>query len=119
MPVHDEGLTAELSAVGERAVVCRLVGDLDVESLSPAEQVLDEALHARPEVVVVDLAEVGFCDSSGLNLLLRTRVAAQGAGVGLRLAAASAPVRRLLELTGAEAVFELSPSVQAALDGAR
>ncbi|MFJ8043345.1 STAS domain-containing protein [Kitasatospora sp. NPDC096147] len=116
MPVHDdEGLTVDLRPSGEHAVVCTLAGDLDIESLAPAEQVLGEALRSGPATLVIDLEQVGFCDSSGLNLLLKVRVDAKAADVGLRLAAPSAPVRRLLELTGAEAVFELHPSVRAAL----
>ncbi|KJY25023.1 hypothetical protein ADK60_06785 [Streptomyces sp. XY431] len=105
--------------VDDRSAVCVLVGDLDIETLPPAEQALDEALRTRPRVLVVDLEQVGFCDSSGLNLLLKARMGATAAGAELRLAAASPTVLRLLELTGADTVFALHPSVGDALAAPR
>ncbi|MFF7586343.1 STAS domain-containing protein [Kitasatospora purpeofusca] len=111
--------TARPQPVDDRAAVCVLVGDLDIETLPPAEQALDEALRTRPQVLVVDLEQVGFCDSSGLNLLLKARLSATAAGAELRLAAASPTVLRLLELTGADTVFALHPSVGDALAAPR
>ncbi|WP_052709737.1 MULTISPECIES: STAS domain-containing protein [unclassified Streptomyces] len=113
------GSTAPLPPVDDRSAVCVLVGDLDIETLPPAEQALDEALRTRPRVLVVDLEQVGFCDSSGLNLLLKARMGATAAGAELRLAAASPTVLRLLELTGADTVFALHPSVGDALAAPR
>ncbi|MCB5180667.1 STAS domain-containing protein [Streptomyces antimicrobicus] len=95
--------------------VCRVAGDLDIEGLAPAEESLTGLVRQAPPVLVVDLEEVGFCDSSGLNLLLRTRAAAQEAGVRFRLAAVAPTVMRVLELTGAQTVFSLHESVDAAL----
>ncbi|WP_406096937.1 STAS domain-containing protein [Kitasatospora purpeofusca] len=113
------GSTARLPPVDDRTAVCVLVGDLDIETLPPAEQALDEALRTRPLVLVVDLEQVGFCDSSGLNLLLKARMSARSAGAELRLAAASPTVLRLLELTGADTVFLLHPTVADALAAPR
>ncbi|MFD8706777.1 STAS domain-containing protein [Kitasatospora sp. NPDC059648] len=98
-----------------RAAVCELAGDLDIETLEPARSTLDDLVEQHPPLLVVDLAGVDFCDSSGLNLLLRTRMSAASADVAFRLAAPSATVRRLLELTRADTVFSLHPSVDAAL----
>ncbi|MEU8515254.1 STAS domain-containing protein [Kitasatospora sp. NPDC048722] len=97
------------------AAVCELVGDLDIETLEPARNALDDLVRRCPPLLVVDLGLVDFCDSSGLNLLLRARMAAIAADVGFRLAAPSATVLRLLELTCADSVFSLHPSVDAAL----
>ncbi|MFG3224610.1 STAS domain-containing protein [Kitasatospora sp. NPDC048194] len=97
------------------AVVCALAGDLDVETLAPARSTLDDLVDRHPPLLVVDLGHVDFCDSSGLNLLLRTRLAATAADVGFRLSAPSEAVRRLLELTCADSVFSLHPSLEAAL----
>ncbi|MFJ4095190.1 STAS domain-containing protein [Kitasatospora sp. NPDC089913] len=109
------GTTARPQPVDDRTAVCVLVGDLDIETLPPAEQALDEALRTGPRILVVDLGQVGFCDSSGLNLLLKARMSATAAGAELRLAAASPTVLRLLELTGADTVFQLHPTVGDAL----
>ncbi|MEU8921928.1 STAS domain-containing protein [Kitasatospora sp. NPDC048545] len=97
------------------AAVCVLEGDLDIETLAPAADALTALVAQRPRALVIDLAQVGFCDSSGLNLLLRTRLAAGEEAVALYLAAVSPTVMRVLELTGAQAVFSLHTSVEAAL----
>ncbi|WP_078938475.1 STAS domain-containing protein, partial [Kitasatospora aureofaciens] len=98
-----------------RAAVCTLAGDLDIETLEPARSALDGLVEQHPPLLVVDLAGVDFCDSSGLNLLLQTRMAAVSADVEFRLAAPSVTVQRLLELTCADTVFSLHPTVGAAL----
>ncbi|MFF5973313.1 STAS domain-containing protein [Streptomyces sp. NPDC012769] len=99
--------------------VCTIVGDLDFDTLASVEEELtglvEERTPPRPSALVVDLAQVGFCDSSGLNLLLRTRAAAVAAGMDLRLAAVAPAVRRVLELTGADTVFSLYDSVTDAI----
>ncbi|MFJ7244964.1 STAS domain-containing protein [Kitasatospora sp. NPDC098652] len=101
------------------AAVCALAGDLDIETLAPARSTLDQLVEQRPPLLVVDLAQVGFCDSSGLNLLLQTRLSAAAADVDFRLAAPSVTVQRLLELTCTDAVFSLHQTVEAAATAPR
>ena len=52
--------------------------------------------------LVVDMTRTQFCDSSGLRTLLVARKRAQSDGSQLLLAASSAPVLRLLALTGVD-----------------
>ncbi|MFJ9523149.1 STAS domain-containing protein [Kitasatospora sp. NPDC101801] len=111
----DDGIGIELRPGGDGGLVCRIAGDLDIDSLAPAQEALAGALRDS-RLVVVDLAQVRFCDSSGLNMLLLARTSALAAGTGLRLAAVSQPVQRLLEITGAHAAFDLYPTVRAALE---
>lgn len=113
------GPVARPQSADDRAAVCALAGDLDIETLAPAATALDEAIRDRPDVLVVDLEQVGFCDSSGLNMLLKVRMAANAAGTELRLAGASPTVLRLLELTGADTVFSLHPDIASALTAPR
>ncbi|WP_327064922.1 STAS domain-containing protein [Kitasatospora sp. NBC_01250] len=112
---QETGVTVEIRHPDPTAAVCALAGELDIESLAPAVRALDRLVAQCPRVLVVDLAGVGFCDSSGLNLLLKVRMAAVAAGTDFRLAAPSPTVTRLLELTGADTVFSLHPTVRAAL----
>ncbi|WP_180290690.1 STAS domain-containing protein [Streptomyces sp. TLI_171] len=113
MPVAPLGV--EVRHTPSRAAVCALVGDLDIESLGPAREALDRLVAERPPALVVDLGQVDFCDSSGLNLLLQTRMAAADVDLAFHLAALSGPVRHLLELTGAKAVFTIYDTVDEAL----
>ncbi|MFD7641785.1 STAS domain-containing protein [Kitasatospora sp. NPDC059795] len=112
-------LAVEVRHTPSNAAVCTLSGDLDIETLEPARATLHRLLAQRPRTLVVDLGQVEFCDSSGLNLLLQTRMAAADSELPFRLAALSGTVRHLLELTGAKAVFTIHDTVEAALDADR
>ncbi|PYC79982.1 metal ABC transporter substrate-binding protein [Streptomyces tateyamensis] len=113
----DRPAPSEPVAVGDApgSVVCRLEGALDLDTVDAARVLLNEALASPAPVLVVDLAAVTFCDSSGLNLLLQTRLTGQSAGKVLRLAAVPDQVMRLLELTGATEVFPRCATVADAL----
>nr|BEK63281.1 hypothetical protein KPHV_05080 [Kitasatospora purpeofusca] len=108
---RDEG---ELRIDVRRAGPVRIVsvgGELDRDSADG----LRVALAGLPEDgltrILVDLAELSFCDSTGLNILLRARQDAERAGVLLELAGPRPVVARLLALTGADTVLRVRPSV--------
>ncbi|MFJ9775403.1 STAS domain-containing protein [Kitasatospora sp. NPDC101157] len=101
------------------AAVCSFAGDVDLDNVTEADTALQETLAARPTLLVADLEHLGFCDSSGLNLLLKTRMNATAAGIPFRLAAPPQAVTRLLDITGARAVFSLHRSVDEALSAPR
>ncbi|BAJ32651.1 MULTISPECIES: STAS domain-containing protein [Kitasatospora] len=111
-------LAVDVRRTPSRAAVCALAGDLDIETLAPAREALDLLVAELPRALIVDLGRVDFCDSSGLNLLLQTRMAAADGELPFHLAALSGPVRHLLELTGAKAVFTIHETVDAALAAA-
>ncbi|MFJ7280335.1 STAS domain-containing protein [Kitasatospora sp. NPDC098663] len=108
---------AEPVVATQGSVVSRLEGDLDLDHADAARAVLAKAVASPASVVVIDLEAVGFCDSSGLNLLLQTRLALQETGRQLRLAAVPAQVTRLLEITGASEVFDLYADAAGAVEG--
>ncbi|BBB01959.1 putative anti-sigma factor antagonist [Actinacidiphila reveromycinica] len=124
------GQVDELGAAGDRArltvsarstedgaqIVCA-AGELDLEGGAVLEPVLDRALSAdpAPRLVAVDATGVTFCDSSGLNLLLRIRQEAEERSVPLHLAGLTDPVLRVLEITGADSLFSIHAQLDQAL----
>ena len=58
--------------------------------------------------VVIDMSDVAFMDSSGLQELVRLDNRARERGLEVVIARPSVPVVRLLELTGLEQHFTLS-----------
>ncbi|MFI6448281.1 STAS domain-containing protein [Kitasatospora sp. NPDC050543] len=111
----DPRLRAVTGRVGEQAVVCALHGEIDFDNHGTAEAALVAALDAGAPVLVVDLERLAFCDSSGLNLLLQARLAADRAGTELRLAAPGEQFAHLLEVTQASEVLNVYPTVAQAL----
>ncbi len=97
------------------ALVVRPEGELDHDSVEPLREVLERAVAAPPARLVVDCGGLAFCDSTGLNLLLRAHAAARRVGLPLLLAAPGTAFRRLLEITGADEVLDLRPTVEDAL----
>ncbi|MFG3055831.1 STAS domain-containing protein [Kitasatospora sp. NPDC048239] len=97
------------------AQVLRLHGEVDHDQRQRLESALERAVAERPPRLVVDLVGLSFCDSTCLNALLKTRIAARAAGIPLVLAAPTSQTRRLLEITGANEVLTIHDSVHAAL----
>ncbi|GLW57349.1 STAS domain-containing protein [Kitasatospora phosalacinea] len=97
------------------ALVVRPEGELDHDSVGPLRETLERAVTDPPARLVVDCGGLEFCDSTGLNLLLRAHAAALHAGLPLLLAAPGAVVARMLAITGADEVLDVRPTVEDAL----
>ncbi|MEW2414826.1 STAS domain-containing protein [Streptomyces sp. NPDC046866] len=109
------GLTATLRRRGGVVVVVT-VGELDHDSPEPLRRALDQALgQGGVERIVVDCTGLVFCDSTGLNILLKGRLDAKAAGTALELAGLRPPVARMFEITGARGLFTVHPQLPAEL----
>ncbi|MDJ1645393.1 STAS domain-containing protein [Streptomyces pakalii] len=94
------------AASGPQVLVLRLSGALDYESEDIVSQQLRHhiALSDAPDIVL-NLADVSFCDSTGLNTLLRAFHAARDRDAHLTLAEAPAHLARILAVTGIDKVM--------------
>lgn len=92
-----------------QTAVVRLSGEMDLGRVDEVRALLLEAVTrvGGPADIVVDLSGLTFCDSAGLNLLLRARLQAVESGHALRLAAPNAQMLRLLEITGSLLLFPI------------
>lgn len=75
-------------------------GELDLASSPVLEEELQRAREQRPALIIIDLRELDFMDSTGLSILIRAHQAAEEAGHRLAIVNGSRQVRRLLSLTG-------------------
>lgn len=105
-----EGLSIEVRpwALG---TVLVLVGELDLDSSGDLRAALDRAFAEPAGVVVVDCAGLEFCDSTGLNALLRAKARAAVDGSRIELAWPRPLILRMLELTGATDAFPIRETV--------
>jgi anti-sigma B factor antagonist len=94
------------------ATVLRLEGEVDVAASGPMRSRVDAAAGG---VLVVELSGVTFVDSSGLRELLRAGMECERLGGRLVLAAVPPVFERLLGLTGTASMFEIAPTLEAAL----
>jgi anti-sigma B factor antagonist len=100
--------------LGEAAVIT-LPEEIDI---SNSEQVRDELLsllNRAPAVLIVDMAETTFCDSAGVNALVRAHKRATASGAEIRLVVASLGVQRVLAITGVDRLIPVCPSLTASL----
>jgi anti-anti-sigma factor len=75
-------------------------GDVDLATVVQLEVAIAAAAGDDAATVLVDLAEVGFIDSAGINTLLKARRTADGRGVRFAIVNATGIVREVLDLTG-------------------
>ncbi|MGW7049575.1 STAS domain-containing protein [Streptomyces avermitilis] len=94
--------------------ILEITGDLDYETAQDLRQAIDRLILARGQLLVLDLAGLQFCDSSGISLLLAARNLAVEAGADTALAAVPANTARILGIVGLDQVFACYPDTQAA-----
>jgi anti-sigma B factor antagonist len=92
---------------------CRLSGEIDFTSSGPVQSALMAMMLPGGGVVIADLSEVTFLDSSGLGVLVQAYRTAREQDTRL-LVVASEPVRKLLRLTGLDTVLDTYDELSAA-----
>lgn len=81
------------------------------------EALLSAAATGQP-VIVVDMSGTEYCDSTGLNVLVRALGQATQDGGELRLVMGGAGLRRILTVTGVAGMFRIYETLEAAFDAA-
>jgi anti-anti-sigma factor len=104
---------------------CTLVavtGELDMNTAPELHDVLAAAIDAREVNLVLDLADLRFCDSAGLAVLVGAHNRLDADGRRLVVAAPTAAVARVLDLSGVSQVIPTAEDPDEAcamLDGQR
>lgn len=90
---------------GDHTVVA-VSGEIDLYTAPRLHSELAAAVMGDgPAQVIVDMAGVDFCDSTGMNVLLAALRRARERGGDLVLAGPRPAVRKILQVTGLESVF--------------
>ncbi|MCY0954067.1 STAS domain-containing protein [Streptomyces sp. H27-S2] len=92
-----------------------VTGDIDFDT---APSLRDRALNLLAQGhhhLILDVADVSFCDSSGLNALIGIMRCAQEQGGTLSLAAVPDRLLHLLQMTGLDTVLPTHPTATEAL----
>ncbi|MEV0382927.1 STAS domain-containing protein [Nonomuraea sp. NPDC050643] len=100
---------ADLSVEVERGhsgARVRLIGDLDKLTAPLLKEPLVTLLAEDRVQVVIDTAELEFCDSSGLWVLVEHQRKLSGRGGSLGLVGVHGVLQRVLDVTGLKAAFD-------------
>jgi len=104
-------LDVAVSAGDDRERVVTLSGELDAATARDVRESLTELIATAPgTVVVLDLHELEFIDSTGLGLLVGAQKQARDAGRDLVLGSPRRPVYRALEVAGLVDLFDIRPN---------
>jgi anti-sigma B factor antagonist len=104
--------------------VVTVAGEMDLISSPAVRQKVHDAVAEGQRSVVLDLADVRFCDSSGVGVLIGARRLMRSCAGRLRIvlpesgaaAGDGAHVHRVLAALGVRRLFEVYPDLTAATD---
>lgn len=97
------------------AAVITLPAEIDISNADMVRDELLSLLNRGPATAIVDMAETTFCDSAGVNALVRAHKRATANGAEIRLVVAAPGVQRVLAITGVDRLISVYPSVAASL----
>lgn len=102
-------------AEGQVTVLTLSSDNIDTTNVAEFERQLEHVLAEEKYRLVLDLNQLGFISSAGLRSLLLSAKAARRGGGDLRLAGATATVRRVFLLVGMQDIFRIFDDVPAAI----
>lgn len=102
-----------------RVVVFTLSGDFTVDDAEQLQRTVTERMEGGSRDVVFDCEHLEYVDSAGLEAMLRTRERAAQSSGSVRLVKIDDTVRKILEMTRLDAVFQSAPSVEDAVRSLR
>ncbi|MFW0149442.1 STAS domain-containing protein [Mycobacterium sp. smrl_JER01] len=98
-------------------LVLHVCGDLDVLTAPTLETHLDVALADSPDVLIVDITDVGFLSSAGISVLVGTHALTQRANISLRVVAEGPATSRPIRMMSIDSIIDLYPTVAEAVRG--
>ncbi|MFJ8884581.1 STAS domain-containing protein [Streptomyces sp. NPDC102402] len=112
---HSSTLILTVRHPADSIAVLNVAGEIDVDSAPVLRsRALELIRQGRPHLVL-DLAPVEFCDSSGLNAMIGILRYAKDRHGSLSVAAAPPHLTRLLDITGIGDLIPTAPSTAEAL----
>ncbi|MGV9930874.1 STAS domain-containing protein [Streptomyces olivaceoviridis] len=113
-PTEPPGQLSVASTTVNGIHVVTLAGEIDHHTGDTLRQALDASHTPRPRVVV-DLHQVTFMDSSGINIFIAAHHTLSEADGWLRLAAPGDSVMRTLNIVGVDTLIDCRETLRQAL----
>jgi anti-sigma B factor antagonist len=100
-------------------VVVTTPDEIDIGNAWQLREALLSAAVTGPPAVIVDMSGTEFCDSTGLNVLVRALKRATEEGSELRLVVRGTALLRILTVSGVGSMFRVYDSLDLALEAPR
>lgn len=88
-------------------------GEIDLAVREEFRKQLHRTFGVADSPIYVDLSDVTFIDSNGLGVLIGAKRTGEGIGVPVILQSPSLQVRRVLEVSGLDQIFEVDDRIDA------
>jgi anti-sigma B factor antagonist len=124
LPAGDETeLTITVAGTPGGTLVAEITGEIDLRTAEALRARLielgQELTVAGPGRLVLDFAGVGFCDATGLGVLVAAHNHLHARGCEISLARVRPQQRRLFRITGLDRIFPLYDTVAQAVAAGR
>jgi anti-sigma B factor antagonist len=106
--------TSPVAWLGKAAVIT-LPAEIDIANADQVREDLLLTLNRGAATLVVDMGGTTFCDSAGVNALVRAFKRATASGAQMRLVVSAPIVKRVLSITGVDQLIDVYPTVAASL----
>ena len=116
MPGATQRFVAFTEQLDSGAPVVSVMGEVDRATARALEQTLLGATEDRTGEVIVDLTGCSFLDSRGLGALVAARGRLERSNRRMALVLSNRSVLRILQITHFDELFEIYPSLRAAVD---
>jgi anti-anti-sigma factor len=113
--VTDDLLQVSTEIVDGRVTVLAVRGELERDSMQILGAAADAALDAGTTRLVLDLAQLTFCDSSGLRLLVEVHRRAADRGASLHLAEVRPNIAKVIQLVNLDRMLAVHHTVESAI----
>ena len=100
--------------IGQVAVVT-LPAEIDVTNADAIRDELLAVLNRRAALLVADMGNTTFCDSSGVSALVHVFRHAAASAQAMRLVVSTPAVQRVLSISGVDRLVHVYPSIAASL----
>lgn len=96
-------------------LVCELEGRLDAAQAEAIQNELLAIIGGGGQKVLLHLGQVSYLSSIGIRVLVRAAKQVRAGGGALKICNASAPVRKVLEISGMDGILDIRDSEESAL----
>jgi len=96
--------------------ICRITGELDAGNSRELLDAFDREFNDGVTKAIFSLAALDYVDSSGLGTLVKALKLARAKGGDVKLAGLKPEVKKVLELTRLDRIFDIFPSENHAIE---